>query len=603
VSGVDHNVRAIGVWNVASGKKVWTYPNDISFFNYPYFSRDKKTLINATAGGRVFVHNLDDGTTRDFNPTLLGNTGCLAFSADGKRLAAASHLSQIYVWDVPAEAPLHVFDMTPKYDGNGKTNHAYAVKMAFAPDDKHLLTQEVDQTVRLWAPQRGAEVQAFRAAGHVWGFTDNGKHLLWTASRLDLLHRMHNTPKQVVAGDFDYWVGCAQWASVAYAFPEVRQFRARAYVSADLKGEFPPPQRFDFLGEARGATAMPFGLSPDGSVLAEWIMRLAGNPGTGMGTYWVRSGFRLSDVATGKEIIPTQPNADDALVFFAPDSRSFVSLTRGAGEKFGLRLIETRTGRERLRISDQAANYSGAAFSRDGRWLVFINTKNAIEIFDLALGKIAATIPQTESNLRFAFSPDGSLLASGGNSGTILLWDMTALVKRDFNEPAWTADEKNALWNDLAHADPAQAFAAIMRLKRSPAAAVALIKDRLQWHVANQDIATLIDRLGSDEFASRKKAHDTIEQLGERARPALAKALKEIKSLEHKRRVEALHALLERPFTTPIGLRLLRSIEVLDALRTPDAAALLREIAADAPADEPLGREVARALERASCAK
>jgi hypothetical protein len=44
----------------------------------------------------------------------------------------------------------------------------------------------------------------------------------------------------------------------------------------------------------------------------------------------------------------------------------------------------------------------------------------------------------------------------------------------------------------------------------------------------------------------------------------------------------------------------LRSIEVLDALGTPDAGALLREIAADSAGDEPLQREITRALERFS---
>ena len=43
---------------------------------------------------------------------------------------------------------------------------------------------------------------------------------------------------------------------------------------------------------------------------------------------------------------------------------------------------------------------------------------------------------------------------------------------------------------------------------------------------------------------------------------------------------------------------MLRSIEVLDALRTPEAASLLRELSAGAPLDDPVAREVARALER-----
>jgi hypothetical protein len=75
--------------------------------------------------------------------------------------------------------------------------------------------------------------------------------------------------------------------------------------------------------------------------------------------------------------------------------------------------------------------------------------------------------------------------------------------------------------------------------------------------------------------------------------------LPDVSSLEHKRRVEALLGKLTRPFTSPFGLRLLRSVEVLDALATPDAVAQLREIAGELPGNDPLGREIARALRRA----
>lgn len=603
VTGVDHTVRSMSVWDVQSGKRVWTLPNGRNYFNYPRFARDGKTLMNTTSYGGVYLHDLATGSTRHLNPTHNGGVIALAFSADGKRLASASYLSEILVWDLASAMPRHRMEMTPAYDGNGKNGWAYAVKLAFAPDDKHLLTQEGDQTVRLFAPERQAEVHAFRAAGHTWGFSDNGKHLLWTGVKLDLLQRMYNAPKQVRADDLDFWLGAARWAVVVSAFPELQQFRARAYTSPELKGDFPPPQRFVF-GEATGAAAAPLGLSADGSILVEHILRLAGNPMTGMGTYWVQDSYRLADVATGQEIARLKRNQNPghlAMLVFAPDSRSFVAVTHGAKAQHGLKLYETRTGKLRLALNADAVQYGNFAFSRDGRWFAFTNGNNAIEIFDLTLGKIAATFAHAESGTRLAFSPDGALLASGGGSGAILLWDLNAVLKRSLDEPAWTQTDKDRLWNDLAHTDAQTAFAAMMKLKRQPHAAVALIRDRLQWHVTNRELEVLIEKLDSNDFIVRKKANDAIEQLGERARPALAKA--RTRSLEHKRRVDALLGNLERPFATPVGLRLLRAVEVLDGLRTADAASLLRELADDVPPTDPVCRELARALERAPAAK
>ena len=224
--------------------------------------------------------------------------------------------------------------------------------------------------------------------------------------------------------------------------------------------------------------------------------------------------------------------------------------------------------------------------------------KNGIEIWDLLFGKIAVTFAAPHAPTALAFSPDGNLLASGDDRGGILIWDVKALANRNANDPAWTADDKNRLWSDLADTDAAKAFDAMMRLKRNPAPTVALLGERLRWKEADLQMGKLIQQLDSDDFATRQKASAGLEEIGERARPMLAKALTQPTSVEHKRRVELLLAKLAVPFTSPAGLQLLRSIEVLDGLRTPEAAALLRQISAGAASDEPLAREIARALHR-----
>jgi WD40 repeat protein len=542
----------------------------------------------------VFAFDIATGVTRDLNPTHNSRVQALAFSADGKRLASTSFESEIYLWDVEQGSAINRCQVARLRKARG-SEEDYAVRLAFAPDDKHLLAQQWDQSVRLYAPAQGREVVAFRNAGYIWGFTDNGRHVHWTPTKL--LPQSPFSPPQPEPDDLDHWLGVTRWVASAAAYPVLGQFRARTFA----------PTRIPDLGLRADSPQLriyeegtPFNLSPDGSVLAESLWRPTGNPNAP----WERHVLRFSDATTGKEIARVPIKADDNVLWFAPDSRSFVTqvrIERNEALEYSLVLVETRTGQERLRISTHPYSFYDCryAFSRDGRWLA-IGRHKTIEVFDLVRGASAATIPHHDEYPCFAFSPDGSLLASGGDSRTILLWDMTALMKRKFNEAPWSADDKERLWNDLANADAAKAFAAIMRLKRSPPAAIALIRDRWGRRMQNVDLGKLIKQLQSDDFATRKRATDAIEQIGEGAYAALAEALPRTKSLEDRRRIEALMVQCERPFTTPARLRLLRSIEVLDALGTPDAGALLREIAADSAGDEPLQREITRALERFS---
>jgi WD40 repeat protein len=96
-------------------------------------------------------------------------------------------------------------------------------------------------------------------------------------------------------------------------------------------------------------------------------------------------------------------------------------------DKRRLALLDARTGKERLRLSDDIGQNGGVAFSPDGRLLAIVNAESGVDIFDLAQDKLVANLPQTDYASVLAFSPDGSRLASGGHMGTILLWDVGGL--------------------------------------------------------------------------------------------------------------------------------------------------------------------------------
>jgi WD40 repeat protein len=611
IAGYDLDAGGIAVWDVTSAKKTHTFPGERHALSYPRFSPSGETLAHATTAGQVYLYDLKTRATRHLNPTHNSRIQSLAFTPDSKHLASASAVSQIFLWEVGAgslKQRCGVTDLAKKSSG-----WHYAQKMAFAPDGKHLLVQQPDQRVRLFAPFHGIEIRAFREAGYVYSFSEDGKHLLWTGGPLDLLLRIHQTPKTVAADDVETCWNAFRWAAYATWHPALRQFRCRAYITPKLDGASPAPDLL-LLGRfgGRGLSVHPQGLSPDGSILIERLLRETGDPSSGMGTYYVVDGTRLSDAVTGLEILRTGGDLRNAVIHFAPDSRSMACWAPSSNNRtLRLSVREVRTGKTRIDLGDQPNDYRPLAFAPDGRLLAFVNAKNDIEVWDLTLGTAAATFKPTERTTALAFSHDVSLLASGDEGGTILLWDCalgsrTVLktvpheggVSPDSKVSPWSDNDKDRLWKDLANTDAAKAYEAMMQLKRSPTAAVALIRQHLRWTESSKQIDRLIEQLDSDDFATRVKATDALEQFGERTRPSLVKSLTQAPSVEHKRRVETLLEKLAKPFTSPAGLRLLRSIEILDGLRTSEAVSLLRQIAEESTADEPLAREVSRALQR-----
>src|SRR5262245_44405055 len=81
-------------------------------------------------------------------------------------------------------------------------------------------------------------------------------------------------------------------------------------------------------------------------------------------------------------------------------------------------------------------------------------------------------------------------------------------------------------WDELASPDAAPAYAALCRLADHPRQAVPLLRSRLRPipAPAARRIARLIAELDSDSYATRQKAAEDLERLGELAGAALLAA-------------------------------------------------------------------------------
>ncbi len=89
----------------------------------------------------------------------------------------------------------------------------------------------------------------------------------------------------------------------------------------------------------------------------------------------------------------------------------------------------------------------------------------------------------------------------------------------------------------------------------------------------------MIADLDSDNFKTRSKAVTDLAALGELAVPPLQKVLTSRPSLETKRRAESLLEKLIAGTLTADQVRLVRAVEVLERLGTPEARQVLQTLA------------------------
>jgi WD40 repeat protein len=300
--------------------------------------------------------------TGEFLEQLMAATGpvrSLAFSQDGKRLAVAdsSERGGIILLDRETGA-LH---QTPAVDGDGAIR-----AVSFSPDDRMIAASRNTGLVQLWDAQSGA--------------------LQRTLGQIGALLAVAVSPdgSMIATGGSD---------------TAVRLWDARTGLL-----------RWTLVGHLRPVSAVLF--SPDGKLLAS-----GGREGT----------VKLWDMATGTVLRTLTGARGVASLDFTPDG---TTLARGTGSAVELWDPQTGTLRRTLR------GVLYIALSSDGKTLAGGGVDGAVTLWDVATGQVVRTLPaSTGQIIALAFSPDGSTLASAvfGQGGEVRLWDLpSGALRRTF---------------------------------------------------------------------------------------------------------------------------------------------------------------------------
>jgi hypothetical protein len=326
--------------------------------------------------------------------------------------------------------------------------------------------------------------------------------------------------------------------------------------------------------------ALKISVAPDGKYFA---FRTDDNPG---GTQRIF----VWDVEKQKIVREWPASSRSGALDFSPDNQWLAIRTDEKSVRLvrlGSPLADTLlpTGDSRL------APTSLAAFSPDGRQLVLTimseSNKNSggIAVYELASKKIRLKLVGHSEFGQFgsigclAFAKDSGLLATGAADTTVLVWraGLSAFATQA-NKDA-TDDELARWFQQMAGADAEMAFQKMIKLTQAPRQTVKLFEEKIppvkKPDSGEKSIPQWIQDLASPNFATRSRASAMLQKLGPSAESDLHAALPKAGDVESRRRIEEhLNRVAAYEWTARDVLHA-RAVEVLEAIATAEARALL----------------------------
>jgi CHAT domain-containing protein/Tfp pilus assembly protein PilF len=304
-----------------------------------------------------------------------GLAGLVAFSPDGRRLAAASVKGEIGVWDTATDAQLAVIAGAAP-----QTVHA----LAFSPDGREIFAAVLGGAIMVWDTETGKLIHKrgrIEGEGKSFSFSENGLLLAAASSgsgaTLMVLNMNGSHPAQAIPAQSGQRVS----REIVALSPNGHRAAAKLYTDA----------------------------SPGLSLFAP-----ASKPRPTVG---------LWDVRTGALIHALEPRLDVHTMVFSRDGRRLALLDgKGALSVWGV-----DTGKPAFPAVASGAKL--AAFSADGIWIAMADASGGVKLWDARSGRpLGAVAVQGAAVNTLAFSPDGRLLAICRADGVVELRETSGLT-------------------------------------------------------------------------------------------------------------------------------------------------------------------------------
>jgi WD40 repeat protein len=416
--------RVVKIWDVTSGKVISTAAGAycVAFSpvgrllaavkkrNPDRWERDKVIVWDWAAGKEVRAINGIDGRITS-----------LAFSPDGKRLAAGGRLNwaggaltpfagvgpSVRIWEVDTGKELRILQ------------HPGGVSAVAFNRDGTRLASAGGKNVKVWDTKTGREVLSL--GGHSWivssvAYSRDGKRLASGSTDETVRVWDATTGKElVVLKGHTHGV-----TAVAFSPDGRRLVSAAGDKTVKVWDITKDPEAFTFglAGESLGRLAF----HPDGKRLAYGAV-----------------GVTLWDVTKGKHVRSLKNfllKTPVSAVAFSRDGKRLAAASPGLTDRrrrpafqLEVKVWDTETGKQ-ISSFDLDCFASELAFSPDGKHLIISDAENG-QIRNVASGKKEIALKEKLNAACLAYSPDGRFLATGSRSspqlqGEVNLWDLVS---------------------------------------------------------------------------------------------------------------------------------------------------------------------------------
>ena len=448
--------RKILIWDIHAAQILGRFEGktDSSYFI--------ASVVFSPDGGTLASTSRDDNTIQLWNVhtgehvhTLFGHTevvNSVAFSSDGHTLASASNDNTIRLWNV----------LTGEHRQTVSEHNTDVTSVAFSPDGSTLasagyttillrnLRTEEDQKIYLWPVERVQSI-AFSPNGHtlVSGDRNGNVHRWDVRSGINIQTIEGHTPS-VSSIAFN-----PQGFMLASGSSQVKTLRLW-----DTSSDRRNPRLVDgywgpvtsLLFSSDGSTIATSSDSPNHAIILlnqhvsrneSRIERELDRYRTGKGSQDESEhapdplGIWLWDVSTGERTLSLGDRSHGAeCMAFSPDGSMLASAQAALGEgraslDYLVHVWDVRTGDKVKTFEGHVAKVNCVEFSPDGTLLASGSENGTIRLWDADTGQQLETYKgHTDAVNSIAFSPDGKTLASGsgewglGKDTTIRLWDV-----------------------------------------------------------------------------------------------------------------------------------------------------------------------------------
>jgi WD40 repeat protein len=414
-------------------------------------------LLAGASYSTIYVWDTATGKLlQDLENESFPNT--LAFSAEGRWLAAGSSDKVARVWDVPTGG----LALTLSGHTGWVTRVAFDPAASSSSDTVLLATATAGDGVQLWNLPTGERIAARSPIGHSDGvravtYSPDGE-LLATAS-MDEMVWFWDADSGEPQGMLDATgMRSGEWCTCFWslAFSPDGQTVATGSTDARVRLWNVASGKLLATSEAMGDLVYGLGFSPDGQRLAAgdadgtiWVwdptsplelghllaldndgvvVSLSINPtssspirrllatGSGFGA------IRVWDMDAGNLVSEMEGSHNSVKVAYSSDGRVLAAGDSGWAEEFAVRLWDPETGVLQRTLQGHSKDVGGLAFTPDGQILASGDWGGTTRLWDVATGEELSRLEQGHAVYGAAFRPDGGRLATAGFDGLIWVW-------------------------------------------------------------------------------------------------------------------------------------------------------------------------------------